>query len=365
MKTLYLAAAIIFGAASVASAASYQPQPANDCGYQTPEDEADEIIGVEQPCPDSPTPASTSATGPTCVTYGGEKLVPWYKTWQSSTVIPAGEYVVTWMSADGYPGRENISQPNERWRFNVAGTVSPWTDDLADLVREATRSGQFSFTAPTAGPVLFEHWSIAGDESSPNSLSPSGLCFTPVPQPTTIPTTTATIPTTVATTEPTTTATPTSAPQTSASSSSTTTPLPTTQAPETTQPATTAALPTTSPVTVPLPNPVTTLIVHTPPTLPEPVTTTPAKTPATPTPSVSLAPTQTVTKPAGTAATPSTAPEVITVPATTPEPQPTTDLALTGGETGRLSVAALLALTSGTFLIGFTRKLEGDDEVEA
>jgi hypothetical protein len=94
-------------------------------------------------------------------------------------VVPAGTLrVVSYVSMDGYTGREFILQPNERWRVLVGSAATAYTNDIADFVVSDTQTGSLPGIVTGGGNVKIEHWSIGtADYSSPNSVVPVSLCL--------------------------------------------------------------------------------------------------------------------------------------------------------------------------------------------
>ncbi len=92
-------------------------------------------------------------------------------------------------SYDGYCNRQNVTQPNEKWKIvffkngNVVGQTG-YTTDIQDFVVENTRFNNFSgFNLPNGADqmrlVHFEDPTFGNgpDNSSPNSVRPSGVCI--------------------------------------------------------------------------------------------------------------------------------------------------------------------------------------------
>jgi hypothetical protein len=73
------------------------------------------------------------------------------------------------VSYDGYVNRVNVTQTNERWRliFKKGGATiysSPYTNDVADMVRQASWVGPLgtTFYAPNGvDEILIEHYDVA------------------------------------------------------------------------------------------------------------------------------------------------------------------------------------------------------------
>ena len=92
-------------------------------------------------------------------------------------------------SFDGYCTRATVSQPNEQWKivFFKNGSVvgqTGYTTDIADNVIQNTRFDNFGpFTFPNGiDQIKLVHYEDAtlgnGSASTPNSVVPSGVCFT-------------------------------------------------------------------------------------------------------------------------------------------------------------------------------------------
>lgn len=134
-------------------------------------------IPVPPQCPIAPAP------GRTIVNFGTNlQLRSDIANQHRSTIFPAtitaGEYDVRLVSWDGYVGRVNASQPNERYfvEFMNGSTVVSTSNSLADLadnVIQATKNEQVNnaLTIAAATGVRAVH-TVAGDNSSPNSLFP-------------------------------------------------------------------------------------------------------------------------------------------------------------------------------------------------
>jgi hypothetical protein len=97
------------------------------------------------------------------------------------------------VSYDGYAGRNNVTQQNERWRvvFRKNGSTvyeSPYTNDVPDLRTQGYWRGALGTTVylPNgADQIIIEHWAVANNTTcanGPNSVVPVSVCvgFTPV-----------------------------------------------------------------------------------------------------------------------------------------------------------------------------------------
>jgi trimeric autotransporter adhesin len=97
------------------------------------------------------------------------------------------------VSYDGYAGRNNVTQQNERWRvvFRKNGSTvyeSPYTNDVPDLRTQGYWRGALGTTVylPNgADQIIIEHWAVANNSNcsnGPNSVVPVSVCvgFTPV-----------------------------------------------------------------------------------------------------------------------------------------------------------------------------------------
>jgi hypothetical protein len=268
------------------------------------------------------------------------KLSPYWQSVTSPVTVGAGMFeVVTYVSWDGYPERVSVSQPNERWAVRVGTVVTDLTADLPDLVEEATLTGSLAAVEVTGGPIEAVHYSLlTGDDSSPNSVKPVGICYrlSPVPTTTTMPpsTTTTTIPPSTTTIPPSTTTIP----------------------PSSTTPPSVTTIPTTLPP-----------IVLTIPTAPLPSTPPPA--PAAPTTVAPTTAAPTTAPPATpTSAVPTTAAAVVQgTQVTAPPAAPATGvavaataveapLAVTGPSVGRQSALGALLVASGAWLVSRQRR---------
>jgi hypothetical protein len=109
----------------------------------------------------------------------GVRLVSGVLAVDTGVVVPAGTLrVVSYVSMDGYTGREFILQPNERWRVLVGSAATAYTNDIADFVVSDTQTGSLPGIVTGGGNVKIEHWSIGtADYSSPNSVVPVSLCL--------------------------------------------------------------------------------------------------------------------------------------------------------------------------------------------
>lgn len=111
------------------------------------------------------------------------------RTGAVTTNLPAGKYNVSLFGWDGYIGRENMTQPNERYylAFMAGGNTivkSNSTSDLADKVRTASFSGQVNsglVVSQTITSVRAEH-SVYPDKSNPNSLNPICAAIDLIPE---------------------------------------------------------------------------------------------------------------------------------------------------------------------------------------
>jgi hypothetical protein len=89
------------------------------------------------------------------------------------------------VSYDGYASRNTVTQTNERWRviFKKNGSTiysSPYTNDLADMVKQASWTGSLgnTFYAPNGiDQIIFEHFDVANGYVGPGSVIPSGICI--------------------------------------------------------------------------------------------------------------------------------------------------------------------------------------------
>lgn len=252
-----------------------------------------------------------------------KRLVAWDKTDVTNVTVPAGVLnVEMYWSWDSYSGRETVTQPNERWRINVNSAVSEWTEDVPDNTFAGLVTDTMEPFITNGGLVTFEHWSVNGDESSPNSVQPLGVCITvDVPVVTTLVTTQ---PTSSVPVVPSTVVEPTVVDTTIPVNVSTTveTAAPTTVATTSTVPTTviTNTLPTTQLAT-------TTMLVHAPTPNPDPM---PTVIPTT----VYIEPSPTTVAPVVSSITSTTTVPVrdvvLAVPQTIISEQTTTDLAYTG-----------------------------------
>ena len=115
------------------------------------------------------------------------------RTFDLSAPLAAGDYALSAVSYDGYPGRDTVFvQPEERWFAELLaadGSVlaqSGTTADIADGVLEDTWAGAIGTVtiADTATQVRIVHASIGG--SNPNSVEPvcvAATDITPEPEP--------------------------------------------------------------------------------------------------------------------------------------------------------------------------------------
>ncbi len=112
-----------------------------------------------------------------------------YKEVRSIT-LPAGRYKVKLAASDSYVGRENMSQPRERYYVELrdgSGRIarSNATPDLQDNVRTATWSGTVNnelVVSRNATQIIAWHAAYV-DNSSPNSLNPTCVQFVRIPDP--------------------------------------------------------------------------------------------------------------------------------------------------------------------------------------
>lgn len=94
------------------------------------------------------------------------------------------------VSYDGYSGRNQITQSNERWRvlFRKNGSTvyaTPYTNDVADFRNQAYWRGALGTTTLLPNgtdQIVIEHWSIAnGGGCTPgnehNSIAPASVCI--------------------------------------------------------------------------------------------------------------------------------------------------------------------------------------------
>ncbi|MEM9336658.1 MAG: hypothetical protein AAGA35_02280 [Patescibacteria group bacterium] len=101
--------------------------------------------------------------------------------------VPAGTYDVTLVGWDGYIGRENVTQPNERYVLGLvtpSGTVTTNShSDIPDRVREAlvNEQVQTGFVLNEAATGAQGIHAVFPDTSSPNSLQP--ICGALDPEP--------------------------------------------------------------------------------------------------------------------------------------------------------------------------------------
>ncbi|MBK8192262.1 MAG: hypothetical protein IPK76_03210 [Lewinellaceae bacterium] len=88
------------------------------------------------------------------------------------------------VSYDGYIGRNNKNQPNEKWRvqFKKSGAVvwsSSFTGDIPDMVTQGYWRGGLgtAFLPNGADQIIIQHWSVVNDCNSPNSVVPVSVCI--------------------------------------------------------------------------------------------------------------------------------------------------------------------------------------------
>jgi hypothetical protein len=101
------------------------------------------------------------------------------------TTGPVTLYVANVVSYDGYSTRNTVTQVNERWRllFKKSGTTiytSPYTNDLQDLVKQASWTGSLgtTFVAPNGiDQIVIEHYDVANGYVGPGSVIPVGICI--------------------------------------------------------------------------------------------------------------------------------------------------------------------------------------------
>jgi hypothetical protein len=298
------------------------------------------------------------------VSFGAVRLVPWVP--RSAVVpvsIPAGAIRFTHaVSADGYPGREAVTQTSEIWEVHLlgaGGTVlgrSQPTGDLPDRVQDARWEGSLGsvvVTEAVTGVVAVHRPDVVPD-GSPNSVIPVGvtLCWTSAPTTTAPAAPTTTAPTT---TEPTAVGPTTTGPTiTEPTAVGPTTTAPTTTAPTTTEP--TAVAPTTTGPTTSAPTFSIGPPIDEPPDDRE-VPTTTTTTPATVTTEVAGAG---ITPPrlggGGLDLAPPTPGQV--APAPPPRPTPATGgpLPVTGSPTATLALAGMASAAVGLVLVAEVRR---------
>ncbi|MBE2207692.1 MAG: hypothetical protein IAE84_08915, partial [Saprospiraceae bacterium] len=149
----------------------------------------------------APTPNCTNGTGTLLWSQsidsntGNPSTVRMYCGSTTSYTIP-GPYPAAFNSAvtvnvtdavgwDGYSSRGSVSQPNERFRIvfkknGVTVASTPYSGDVPDNVIQGYWRGALggSITLPNgADAIIIEHWSVANDCNSPNSLVPSSICI--------------------------------------------------------------------------------------------------------------------------------------------------------------------------------------------
>lgn len=88
------------------------------------------------------------------------------------------------VSYDGYNGRNTVTQANEKWRlvFKKAGSIvatTNYTNDVPDQKTQGYWRGSLGTVNVPNGvdQIIIEHWSVAQDCNSPNSVVPVSVCI--------------------------------------------------------------------------------------------------------------------------------------------------------------------------------------------
>jgi hypothetical protein len=151
-----------------------------------------EFCGKHVPPPTQPTPPEcplVPAVNRTIVDFNGLKLrtdkdLASAQTSLQSVNLQPGTYDITLVGWDGYNGRENVSQPKERYQVSLfSGSTevakSGSTDDLKDTVREAINTKKVNtglVVGQTVTAIRAVHPDFP-DSTSPNSLYPICAAF--------------------------------------------------------------------------------------------------------------------------------------------------------------------------------------------
>ncbi|NOT38636.1 MAG: hypothetical protein HOP11_14785, partial [Saprospiraceae bacterium] len=107
------------------------------------------------------------------------------------TALSSGQPVninsISYVSYDGYVGRNSATQQNERWRLifkksSITVATTPYTTDINDLVNQNTKTGTLgTYMLPAGADQIFiEHWAVANDgtcSNGPNSVAPISVCI--------------------------------------------------------------------------------------------------------------------------------------------------------------------------------------------
>jgi len=154
-----------------------------DAGYRNTDKPYCGVL-IKPQCPYTPNDG-------TVVQFGSERIFSSRgeassRTSAQTVNLPAGEYEVRLASWDGYEGRQNVSQPNEKYKVVLANggniiTQSNDTVDLADNVKTALFKGQVNNKLTVSSNVtsIYALHSVYPDNSSPNSLHPICAVFVP------------------------------------------------------------------------------------------------------------------------------------------------------------------------------------------
>ncbi len=147
-----------------------------------------------QPNPQPPQCPFVSSGDTTVVNFDGSRIRSDLGESRSRTdiedvTLAAGDYKITLVSWDGYNGRQNVTQPNERYfvrLFNGNSTVADTGSirDVTDRVREATMTEVVNNTlsvSQTITDIQAIH-TVYPDNSSPNSLNPICAKFEKQPE---------------------------------------------------------------------------------------------------------------------------------------------------------------------------------------
>lgn len=143
--------------------------------------------------PEAPACPLQAKDGRTIVEFNGLKLrsdqgIDRAQTVTVNQALTAGNYDITLVSWDGYIGRENTSQPNEKWELefmnngSVVGTSNA-IGDLQDNVRQVTKTQQVNnnFNLAQGATGLRAAHAVYPDGSSPNSLFPICAAIDEIP----------------------------------------------------------------------------------------------------------------------------------------------------------------------------------------
>jgi uncharacterized repeat protein (TIGR01451 family) len=147
-----------------------------------------------QTTPKAPECPFVSSGDTTVVNFDGSRIRSDQSESRSRTAVEnvnlaAGEYKITLVSWDGYNGRENVTQPNERYFVRLFNGSNRVTDtgsirDVTDRVREATMTEVVNNTLNVAQSVnaIQAIHTVYPDNSSPNSLNPICAKFEKQPE---------------------------------------------------------------------------------------------------------------------------------------------------------------------------------------